>query len=638
MRSPLHPLVATVLGTVAGLTAIPAAPAGAVGVDDARVRQLAAMLPEAPRGVGPTIEDREAWGAVARSPAFKDVVPRAEKLMAKPIPELTDELYLDFSRTGNRGRYQRVLWARHSRMPQFVLAECIENRGRFLPAIETAIRAISSEKTWTYPAHDRDLRNFSGRVRDIDLAVANESWNLATADYWLADKLSGEVRKLIRDQLEQRTFGPFEASVKTGKPRHWWLTHTNNWTAVCLAGVNGAALAVIDSPQRRAFYVAAAEKYVQNFLRGFPADGYCTEGVGYWNYGFGHYVMLAETIHQATGGKLDLLAGPRIEQIARFGTRMDILPGIYPAFADCSPGAQPDGQLMAFLSRRYGFGLKEVEQRGLLLAAGPSTRLFGLGLFGFANSATAVPAAEGPPPPKPLRDWFPDAGVLVCRPAPGAKPGFGAALKGGHNDEHHNHNDVGSYLIALGRQTPLVDPGAEVYTARTFSSKRYVSNVINSFGHPVPRVAGRLQRTGRSAAGKVLNTEFTDRADTLVLDISAAYDVKPLKKLVRTFVFSRQDRGGLTVIDEVELDGPQSFGTALITFSKWKRLSPNRLLVGEGAAAVQVEISAEGGAFEIQSEQIKEDLHGGRLPVRIGIELKQPVTEAKITIRITPAA
>ena len=45
-----------------------------------------------------------------------------------------------------------------------------------------------------------------------------------------------------------------------------------------------------------------------NFLKGFTPDGYCGEGTGYWNYGFGHYVFLAEEIRLATGGQIDLLA------------------------------------------------------------------------------------------------------------------------------------------------------------------------------------------------------------------------------------------------------------------------------------------------------------------------------------------
>jgi hypothetical protein len=606
--------------------------------DPARIQQLAQMLPETPRGVGPTINDRQAWQAVAEAAEFKGAVSEAERLLAQPIPELTDELYLDYSRTGNRSRYERVLGRRYSRLPRLALAECSENRGRFLPAIEEAIRAICADKTWVYPAHDGSLRNFKGLTTEIDLHVAAASWNLATADYWLGEKLSPETRKLIRSELERRTFTPFTGMVTKSEPPLWWLTTTNNWNAVCLAGVTGSALAVIDSRERRAFFAASAEKNIQNFLSGFTPDGYCSEGVGYWNYGFGHYVMLAETLRQATGGKLDLFELPQIKQITLFGHRMEIAPGVYPAFADCSVGTRPQVPLMAFLSRRLGWGLREYEQRGLLLSVGPSSSLFDLGLFSFTNSATETPPAEPRRPVHELRDWFPDAGILICRPAPDQKNALAVALKGGHNAEHHNHNDVGSYLVTLGRSTPLVDPGAEVYTARTFSSRRYESNVLNSFGHPVPRVAGKLQQTGRSAAAKVLKTEFTEQKDTIVLDLSAAYEVKELKGLRRTFVFSRDGTGSLAVTDEVEFDSPQSFGTALITFSNWKQLGPNRLQVGSGAEAVQVEITTDGSGFEIQSEQIKEDVRGGRTPTRLGIELTQPAGRATITLRIVPVS
>jgi len=613
-----------------------AAEAGAP--DPARVEELVRLLPESPRGVGRPIGDRAAWQAVAQAPQFRDVVRRAEKLLSQPMPELTDDIYLDYSRTGNRTRGQRVISQRHSRMPALVLAECLENRGRFLPAIETAIRAVCFEKSWTLPAHDRSLRNFRGEINDIDLHVAGDSWELATADYWLGDKLSPEIRKLIRSNLERRTWTPFESYVTTGKPSMSWPKTTNNWNAVCLAGVTGSALAGIESRQRRAFFVAAMEHYIQNFLSGFTPDGYCSEGVGYWNYGFGHYVMLAETIRQATGGKLDMMESPKVRQIALFGRRIEILPGIYPAFADCHVGSSPQVPLMAFLSRRFQLGLKDIEVEGLLLSIGPSHSLFELGLFGFANSASECPAAQAADVGQPLRDWFSEAGILICRPLSnsGHTP-FGVALKGGHNAEHHNHNDVGSFVVALGKATPLVDPGSEIYTARTFSKNRYDSGVLNSFGHSVPRVAGQLQREGRSAAAAVLKTEFTDKADTFVMDIHTCYNVKPLKRLLRTFIYSREGAGSLTVIDEVELDSPQDFGTALITFSRWKRLAPNRLLVGDGRGAVQVEIAADGGDIEIKAEEIKEDLPGGRIPTRLGIDLTKPAARATIKLTIRPA-
>ncbi len=607
--------------------------AAAETLDAGRIAQLAAMLPAKPAGVGRPAADRAAWEVLATSREFRGVVAEAEKLLPQPIPEPTDELYLEFSRSGNRSRYQRVHSARRSRLSSLVLAECLEDRGRFLPAIEATIRATCAEKSWLLPAHDRDLKNFRGEVVEIDLASAATAWNLATMVYWLDDRLNTDVRKLIGDELERRTFQPFEGYVKTGRPQLWWATGTNNWNAVCLAGVTGAALAAVEPVERRAYYAAAAERYIEYFLKGFTADGYCSEGMGYWNYGFGNYVSLAETLHQATGGRIDWLADPRIEPIAGFGRRMEILPGLYPAFADCHVGAKPDTVLMAFLSRRFGWGLKGDEQRGLLTASGPGGSLFELGLYAFPNSASARPAADEAVPPPP-RDWFSDAGILICRPeAPG---GLAAALKGGHNAEHHNHNDVGSFVVALGHGTPLVDPGGEVYTARTFSGRRYESKLLNSFGHPVPRIAGQLQQTGRKAAAKVLQTEWTDATDTLILDIRSAYAVKGLEKLQRTFRFARAGRGTLEVVDEVQSAQPEEFETTLITFGKWTQPTASQLTIGDAKGSVRVDIDTGGAAFTIRAEEIQEDRNGPP-PTRVAIVLDQPVRTATVRLTIRPA-
>lgn len=604
--------------------------------DPARVKALAAMLPESPCGVGRPIGDRRAWQAVAEAPPFREVVARAERLMASPLPEADDDLYLDFSRTGNRRRYERLRSQRHARFAELTLAECIENRGRFLPAIEESITAVCAEKSWVYPAHDSDLGNFKGTTITIDLGSSATSWNLATANYWLGDRLSPATRTRIRKELHRRTFEPFESYVETGRPRLWWATCTNNWNAVCLAGVTGSALAAIDDRDRRAFYAAAAEKFVGNFLAGFTPDGYCSEGLGYWNYGFGHYVLLSETLYQATGGRVDLMEAPPIPAIARFPVRMEVVPGVYPAFADCGVGTLPDARLMAFLSRRFGWGLEEYERRALLLAGGPSSSLFTVGVYGFPNSASQRPAATRAAE-KPLRDWFADAGILIGRPATTNRRALAVALKGGHNAEHHNHNDVGSFLVALEGQTPLVDPGSEIYTARTFGRDRYTSGVLNSFGHPVPIVAGKLQKTGRSAAAQVLETEFTDAADTIALDLRAAYDVGDLKKLVRRFDFSREGTGRLTVTDEVAFTSPQSFGTALITFSNWRKQGDDALVVGEGPGAVQVRVDTGTEPWELKAEKIDEDLPGGRIPIRLGIDLTRPVEKAVVRLTIVPA-
>ncbi|UCF14870.1 MAG: hypothetical protein JSW59_15785, partial [Phycisphaerales bacterium] len=183
-----------------------------------------------------------------------------------------------------------------------------------------------------------------------------------------------------------------------------------------------------------------------------------------------------------------------------------------------------------------------------------------------------------------------------------------------------------------------LDPGGEVYTARTFSSRRYDSDVLNSFGHPVPVVAGKLQRTGSRARGEVVHHEFTDSTDSLILDISSAYDVPQLKKLERRFVYSRLGAGSLTVTDEVTFSRPCEFGTALITFYKWKKVSSSSLTIYDQEEVLSLNIAVSGAGFEIKPETIEEDLSGGRLPTRLGINLTRPVNHAVVSLIISPQA
>jgi len=231
------------------------------GIDSNRIREISPLLSEKPAGFGLPISERSAWMKLSENDSFKRVIPDAESLLESPIPEQPDDLFLDFSRTGNRTRWQRVSGRRRGRISTFALAECLENKGRFVPAFEEIVRVLCSERTWVMPAHDRDLTNFHGKSVDIDLGSSSLAWSLATADYLLADKLSPETRRLLHENLDRRIFQPYLDMVSGKREKNWWMTGTNNWNAVCLASVTGTALAVIDSRDSRDLFVAAAEDY-----------------------------------------------------------------------------------------------------------------------------------------------------------------------------------------------------------------------------------------------------------------------------------------------------------------------------------------------------------------------------------------
>jgi hypothetical protein len=602
-------------------------------IDENRIKEISPMLSEKPAGFGRPITERSAWDNLAKKDSFRRIISRAENLLKSPVPEQPDDLFLEFTRTGNRTHWQRVSGRRRGRVKTFALAECLENKGRFVPGFEEIVRALCSERTWVMPAHDGNLNNFNGKSIDIDLGSSALGWSLATADYLLGDKISPETRRLIHENLERRIFQPFRDMVSGKRKKNWWLTGTNNWTAVCLSGVTGAALAVLDSPDDRALFIAAAEGYSRNFLEGFTDDGYCSEGLGYWNYGFGHFITLSEMIYQATGGKLDLFDNDKVKRAAMFGSKIEIINGVYPAFADCSITARPSSRIMYFVSRRLGLGLCKWEQIDPVSSGGSLGECM---MYSFENSASRCMPAQNSSQGPGIRSWFENAGILICRPVANSASHLAVALKGGNNAEHHNHNDVGSLVVVLGDRPLYLDPGGEVYTARTFSSRRYESKVLNSFGHPVPLVAGKLQRTGRQAQGRIVSKDFTNDADTLVLDISSAYDVPELEKLQRKFVYSRKGSGSLTVTDEVVFSKPCDFGTALITFDKWKQLSSSSLVIRDQDKALKVDTKVSGCDFKIQPETIKEDLSARKLPTRLGINLTQPVTHAIVTLTIEP--
>ena len=51
--------------------------------------------------------------------------------------------------------------------------------------------------------------------------------------------------------------------------------------------------------------------------------------------------------------------------------------------------------------------------------------------------------------------------------------GLFLATKGGHNDESHNHNDVGTITVYADGEPLLVDPGMGIYTKNHFNENRY---------------------------------------------------------------------------------------------------------------------------------------------------------------------
>ncbi len=594
---------------------------------EADIARIAAMLPDAPGLPVPPASDRRAWSRAARRSEVQAVVARAEGYLKSPLPAMTEELYLDYSRTGNRDRAQGPMFERRSRVSVYALAECAEGRGRFLGPLQEAIRSISAERSWVLPAHDGNLQTFNGKLITVDLGAAMYAADLATAAALLGDRLSPDIRTLIASDLDRRVFEPVRQMV-AGKQPGYWLDYKMNWNSVCLDGVTTAALAAMPDRQGRAWFAAVAKRYSNNALEGFTPDGYCDEGVSYWNYGFGHYVALSEVLRRTTRGGVDLLNRDEAVMPAAYGTRVEIMGGVCPAFADCPVTARPSAGLVDLLSRR--FAGKGTLPRRAALGAGLCDQVMAL----FPDDPPRAVTGAKWPAADTRRAWFPIEGVLVSRPLRGGR--MGVAMQGGHNAQNHNHNDVGVFMVVVNGVAVLPDIGAEVYTRRTFSAQRYESAALNSWGHAVPLIGGKMQKTGRAAEAGLLGCRFTDDADELSLDIRPAYELPDPAILQRTFRFERKAER-FTVTDRFDFAEPTSYETSLLTFGIWEQTGPAELRVTDSGQSVIIRIQApEGVRLAFAAAPVEEELTARRKATRIAVRLVGNMKQGSLAMVFTP--
>ncbi|MFZ4695826.1 MAG: heparinase [Verrucomicrobiia bacterium] len=609
-------------------------------VDENRVAKLAAMLPERPAGMGRPIGDRAAWKRLGEHPFVPGVILAAEKLATEPPTHLTDELYLLYSRKGTRVEYEKPFRFRTERLASMAVAECVEDRGRFLAAIERELTTILEEKTWVAPAHDGSLANFRGERIEVDLAASARAWALTTVEFWLGEKLAPTTRAAIRSEIRRRVLDPYFEVLRSGNPRDgwWWMTGDNNWNAVCHAGVLGAGFALLESREERARMLAGVEAGLPFFLNGFASDGYCFEGIGYWGYGFGAFVLLAETVREATRRQVNLYAADRVREIALYPPRLEILEGIYPTYADGTVGVRLSPWALDLIERRIGLGRPHWKTWPISrspLAFGFGGAPYVVGIVGFDEREAEPPV---PPTSWALRDFFPEATVLTVRPCPVSGSRFAASMAAGHNGVSHNHNDVGSFVVVEKGRALILDPGAEIYTRQTFGLNRYDGDFLSSWGHSVPLVDGSLQATGGEAKGVITEKSFSEAEDVFALDLKRAYPVPTLQRLDRGFVYRREGAGSFEVADRVEFSRPGKFSTALITASLWRRDATDRLLIWEQDAAIEVRINAGGKPFTVVEEAFKGKSFTGLVPKRIVIRLDEPVISATITVTVRPSA
>ncbi|MFN8563826.1 MAG: heparinase II/III family protein [Anaerolineae bacterium] len=439
---------------------------------------------------------------------------------------------------------------------------------------------MCEETYWGLPAHVAMQRAGVGlpdaAEPTVDLFAAETAAALAYIDYLLGSALNDvsplirpriayEIdRRILTPNLERDDFGWMGFS-SAERPNNWNPWINSNWLA--------CVLFVEPDDERRHAAVAKIMRSLDRFIDPYPADGGCDEGPGYWMRAAGSLYECLELLHQATTGQVDVFDEPLIREMGRFIYRVHIDASYYINFADASALLTPESSLIYC----YGQAIRDHDMTAFAAWAA-QTADGGAGGWGrpidspmrwlrAIFSAAEIAQAEAYPP-QPRDVWLPVVQVMAARDQSQSGRGLYVAAKGGHNNESHNHNDIGEFIVFLDGRPLLIDAGVETYSRKTFSPQRYEIWTMQSAYHSLPTIDDVQQQPGEQFAARDVAYTAADDAAQLALDIAGAYPPEAgLKRWRRTI---RLNRGrSVTVEDDYELDHtPHRLTLSLLTASR----------------------------------------------------------------------
>lgn len=525
---------------------------------------------------------------------FHEIKDTEKELREKTMPELKEEDFFLFHKTGNRLVYENAYFGRRKYLTVYAIL-ALWDKEFGIEYLEKILANICDEKFWALPAHiNFDKIEEADTQLTIDLFAAETAQALSEIVLRLYGRLSCEVINRVQEEVCRRVLVPF---VNSAVPYSWWETDRCNWAAVCAGSIGMAAINIIRLSKKEGKLDPAPSKQklnedwegdlikrvcdsMQCYLDGMEEDGACTEGLGYYNYGMSFYTAFAEACGQVLNDeelkcekiytaiikywKDGFLSNKKYrkkcEQIALFQQKCYFSGGISISFSDGSQKEPFLPGLTAYLKHCY----PQVQTPDYSLA-----RPFGsdkcyryltnerniswLVKYGNANTPCKTGVAKDCLGTSNLTAYLlPQAQWLVCED----KNGNGFAAKGGNNDENHNHNDIGHFLCVYNGEMLLADLGAGEYTKDYFSDKRYEILCNRSFGHSVPIINGMEQCAGKEyRANRFL---WGEKENTLTIAFESAYKENSISKITRkirmfdTVKFDGKIKMQLELVDDFE--------------------------------------------------------------------------------------
>ena len=520
-----------------------------------------------------------------------------ESILDGDVPQISYSSYLKFFESGIRKDFEEEYFKKRKQLTALALYLQWSNSQKALDYFKELLWSISNEFSWCLGAHLHfDDSGFIGESNKIiDLFSAETAETLSEIIIIHKDKLDKMLIKHIKNQIKERVLNPFI------NEKWEWEEATHNWSAVC-AGCIGITALILENGERQDEIIRRVEKSLEYYLSGFSNDGVSLEGIGYWTYGLGYYIYYKSL-------KNEDIEDNHIEKIlaiCNFPQAVQISEEVFVPFSDVPTNMSLPSGLISYLYQKYKINLPIVSQitsfdfdhcyrwahisRNLWWT---SDEIFnnnlkdGINLFNESQ-------------------WFTlrDKDVFF-------------AIKGGSNNEPHNHNDLGSFVLAVDGDIILTDLGAGPYTAGYFGKERYTYDNTRSYYHSVPLINGFEQSKTNENCNFGLEDCDKDNIN-LIIDITNAYSKARIESYKRKVKYSYENRE-LIINDTVNSLYKLTVNEGLISYIKPSVIEEGLILWNIKDNEIRLKFDSNNLELKIEEKMVKNHYGNKCIVYRIGL-------------------
>lgn len=479
----------------------------------------------------------------AKETIRKQLSQTVEESGADLIPNLPFSLYNIFDSTSEYKKYNTPYFMRRKSTAVSVILSCLTNSPDDIEHAQDGMWRICDEYTWALP-HLIGSRTHGpspyrrARYDTIDLFSAETAFVLSESLVLLGDQISPSVKRRVREEIYSRIFRPL---LRTKPTNGMQKCDDSPLSCGCISALINTAIYLVEDDTQLIAILNRLLPPLSHCLNAMMSGGRL-ENSDRSKFSTLHLSLTlcsADLLYARTNGELNLFRDLYAGIDASHASLADLIPPLDVMHSarkdiltvvdfDVSPQGlplSPDRGVIGdpcyrfyVLVRQFLFHPQETISGTLVL--GSQYRSRSQSMLSRTNEVS-----------------------FTC--------------KGGHNDEHPNHNDLGHFTFSIHGDAYFIDAENREPDEKQVKQSPNKSPYAHARRHSVP-YAGTWQNKGSSYRAQVIEYAIQPQIDQLTLELAGGYDHPALLSLTRSCIMDKE-HSVLTLIDTLKATSPLSF-------------------------------------------------------------------------------